>query len=700
MSQVTTERRLWQTVALGLAALLRPLLRRGEGASAKAAASSPAAVGRERVEMLSLVLAVCTAIFLTKAFIAYRDLDNADAPPQIYDGAALASLARVWACCAEDFAVGLGCYLLAAAALRCAAPGWGRRAVRVLAHLAAVVALCYMVVNAQIFHVVRHYLTFGLVRLAGGFHWDRSIYAYINTPFKLALALVPVLTLAAHLWAVWALWAFPRLGRAAARVAGRPVVLVAVLLALAGVAAAARHGLVVDGSSDYPHNPHLHFLRSLFGTTSVAGEEVGADAEVADFLPGRPGHTPGLLDKRSKNIIVITAESVGARYLETYGCPMGTTPFLRRLDEEGGSLTFDNFYATGNHTIASALPIFGGMYNDPTTLATVIEHPDFPTPGAPAWLQGQGYKTYFFGSGGRSTWEGYRNMAPAFAVKGFDVGRDPSHPFWQALPKPDAFFDDDHLDEATFADVRRALRGAGGRKFAMWVWSYDAHVPYYNGPGPASFPREHFPAAVAGRPEKEERFQTYLRAVWRLDRLVGGLCRELEELGLADDTLVVLTGDHGEGFGEHSWFGHGWSVYEEEVRVPCVLIGPRLAPLGRRSPVLGSHVDLWATITDVCGLPADPRWQGRSLVSGGAADRRAYFYRHEAAVGVREGRYKYFWDFRESCRRLYDVEADPAEKDNLAPANPDLCVALHRRVETWTSFQTRLTKERLAEVEK
>jgi arylsulfatase A-like enzyme len=240
----------------------------------------------------------------------------------------------------------------------------------------------------------------------------------------------------------------------------------------------------------------------------------------------------------------------------------------------------------------------------------------------------------------------------------------------------------------------------GGRKFAMWVWSYDAHAPYYAGRGPDSFPREEFPAAVAGRPEKEEQFRTYLRAVWRLDALVGDLCRELEELGLADDTLVVLTGDHGEGFGEHGWFGHGWSVYEEEVRVPCVMIGPRLAPLGRRSPVLGSHVDLWATITDLCGLPADPRWQGHSLVSGGAADRRAYFYRHEAAIGVREGRYKYFWDFRESCHRLYDVEADPAEKDNLAPANPDLCAALHRRVKAWSGYQTRLTKERMAEVKK
>jgi arylsulfatase A-like enzyme len=687
MSQVTAERHLWDTLALRLAALVRPFRRNTDTAAAPT-------VGREQAEMLSLVFAVCSVIFLTKAFIAWRDLDNAAAPPQVYDGSALVALARVWACCAEDFAVGLGCLLLATLTLRLVPSAWGRRGLRLLAHLAAVVASGLMIIEAQLFHVVRHYLTIGLVRLAGGFNWERSIYAYAGTSFKLALALVPLLALAAHLWVVWA---FPRAGRAVAGRACRPALLLGGLLACAGVAVAAQHGLVEGGSGDYPHNPHLHFVRSLF--TSASFEDVpGGDAEedVADFLPGRPGHTTGLLARPPRNIIVIAAESVSTRYLGTYGSRLGTTPCLSRLEADGKSLTFDNFYATANHTIASALPIFAGLYNDPTTLSTVIDYPDFPSPAASAWLRQQGYVTCLFGSGGRSTWEGYRNLAPAFAVKGFDVGRDPGHPFWQALPRPDAFLDDDHLDAATFADARRALRTFRGRKFAMWLWSYEAHAPYFDGPGPASFPKELFPAAVAGQAEKEADFERYLRAVWRLDALVGELCRDLEELGLADDTLVVLTGDHGEGFGEHGWFGHGWSVYEEEVRVPCVMICPRLAPLGRRSPVVGSHVDLLATVTDVCGLPPDPRWQGRSLLGGATADRRAYFYRHEAAAGVREGRWKYFWDFKEGCHRLYDLEADPAERLDLAPDNPELAKALHGRVRTWTAFQARLTKEYLA----
>src|SRR5438045_1680794 len=103
MSQVTTER--------SLVARVRALFRRDERAAVSASADSDAAVRRGQAEMLSLVIAVCAAIALTKGLIAYRDLDNAAAPPQVFDESPLSSLARVAACCAEDCAVGAACLL-------------------------------------------------------------------------------------------------------------------------------------------------------------------------------------------------------------------------------------------------------------------------------------------------------------------------------------------------------------------------------------------------------------------------------------------------------------------------------------------------------------------------------------------------------------------------------------------------------------
>jgi arylsulfatase A-like enzyme len=701
MSQVTTERRLWEVVAPCLAALVCPLFRRVAGPAAKTAAGPAAAVGREQVEMLSLVFVVCTAIFLTKWFIAYRDLDNAAAPPQVYDGSALASLARVWACCAEDFAVGLGCFVLAAAVLRGVGSARGRAAVRVLAHLAGALALGYLVLNAQIFHVLRHFLSYSLVQHAGGLRPDQSVYAYATPPFRLALALVPILALAGHLWGVSAL---PRLWQRVAGLACRPAALLAGALVLLGASQAAQRAVVPDSGSDFAHNPHLHFVRSLFWGADFGDDGAAApavdDGPAEHYVLGRPGHHPGLLAQRPTNVILITAESVNSRFLETYGCPMATTPFLRRLDETGQSLTFENFYATSNRTVASALPILGAAYNDPTVYATVVKYPNYPTPSAATWLRDRGYATYFLAAGGRTTWDGPLNVRPTLVDPVFDVGLDTSHPFWQAAARPGALAEDNYLDAELFADLRRALRGLKGRKFAAWAWTYDTHAPFFDGPGPRSFPREHFPPPVVGRAEQEAEVERHLRAVWRLDALLAGLCRELEELGLADDTLVVLTGDHGEAFGEHGCFHHGSSVYEEEVRVPCVLINPRLAPLGRRSRVLGNHVDLWATITDVLGLPADPRWQGRSLLGEDRRERCVYFYSHESAIGLRAGKYKYVWNYSDQRELLFDIESDPKESTNLAADNPGLCAEWQRRVKAWANAQTRLTAERLAEAGK
>ena len=86
MPQVTTTRRPWETIALSLVALLRPLPRtRGKPAPETTAGAEAAAVRRGEAELLSLALAVCAALFVIKGFIAYRDLDNPAVPPLVYD---------------------------------------------------------------------------------------------------------------------------------------------------------------------------------------------------------------------------------------------------------------------------------------------------------------------------------------------------------------------------------------------------------------------------------------------------------------------------------------------------------------------------------------------------------------------------------------------------------------------------------------
>jgi arylsulfatase A-like enzyme len=143
---------------------------------------------------------------------------------------------------------------------------------------------------------------------------------------------------------------------------------------------------------------------------------------------------------------------------------------------------------------------------------------------------------------------------------------------------------------------------------------------------------------------------------------------------------------------------HGHNVYEEEVHVPLILLNPNLAHLGPRNKVLGSHIDVWPTIMDICGLPCDPRWQGRSLLGVGADEvRRAYFAsRANEHFGVRQGTYKYIRDGKNRRDLLYDLETDPQERSNIAAEQAAITAQLRHRVAEWRSYMAHYTKERVA----
>jgi lipoteichoic acid synthase len=659
----------------------------------------------DHADLVSLVFAVCAALVVTKTVLASLDLTDPNKPPFIFDGDWLATLGRVLACCAEDLAVGLGCLLLAGLALglTAARPGC-RRLVRAGIYLAAVAALLLTVIDAHLFHQMRRFLTLDLFEAGGGFDMETSVREYAGSAkFKTTLVLVPLLPLIFHLGVRRA----RRLWQAVATGLCRPAVLLLLIAALMLGSDVAQGTLCADGRADFAQNPQLFLVRSFFAESAVAafaGPGPSADdpdpwpAElVADFLPGRP-QPSGLVKDHPHNIVLICVESLAVPYLQLYGAPYPNTPNLCRLQKKG--IVFTNFYATATKTICSALPLFGSMYNDvKAKQGTAVEHDGFPVPAASVWLKRYGYKTYFFTANGGANggWHTFMNMEETFTPPGsFDVGRDPKHPFWSkdGLDPERIFASEGYMDKEVFDDARRALHDAKGHKFYIMIWNYETHYPYYPGPGP-DFDRSRFPESLAKLPDRQQDFHDHLRAIWRLDKLIGEFYQELEKLGLADDTLIVITGDHGEAWGQHGTWIHGDSVYQEEVHVPLILICPKLAKLPRRSQAVGDHVDVWPTIMDVCGLPTDPRWQGRSLLGGG---RRAYFNNHlSTMLGVREGKYKFILDLEHQRDLLFDLSVDPQERHDLAGQHPQVCERLRRRLQVWVQYQSRLTRQRLAE---
>lgn len=200
---------------------------------------------------------------------------------------------------------------------------------------------------------------------------------------------------------------------------------------------------------------------------------------------------------------------------------------------------------------------------------------------------------------------------------------------------------------------------AGDRLFA-WIHLYDPHDPYE--------PPEPYATQYADRPYDGE-------VAWS-DELLGRLDEKLELLGLRDDTLLIVTSDHGEGLGDHGETLHGFFLYQSTLAVPLLFRGPGVVP-GQRLSVTARTIDLFPTMLDLLGLniPPEIHVSGRSLAGAlrGREDLAEESSYAETLVPLlhfgwsdlrsfRKGRWKYI----EAPRpELYDLENDPGETKNL-----------------------------------
>lgn len=165
--------------------------------------------------------------------------------------------------------------------------------------------------------------------------------------------------------------------------------------------------------------------------------------------------------------------------------------------------------------------------------------------------------------------------------------------------------------------------------------------------------------------EKEITRWLYDRGVETLDRQLGVFFAELRRAGLWDDTLIVLTGDHGEAFGEHGYFLHT-TPHEETLRVPLLVKWPQSAArAGVTTSRFATALDIAPTILGHFGLPTDDL-PGHDLAQPpGRAGRRARLLLSKDAVRVDD--LKLVLATKEFPRALYDLAADPGEQTNLLP---------------------------------
>jgi arylsulfatase A-like enzyme len=572
-----------------------------------------------------------------------------------------------------DVAFALGFGLVAWALLRPARsrPRLARRLGLGLTALGAFAAL-YAAVSMHVFAYLRSPLTYPLLYLAGD---ARSMSSSIGS-FVTPTAVLGLIAAAGGYLAGVRL-----LARAAAPAGRARLALGAAAVAAAAAWAFVGHGVAAGRWSDRPdlliaRSPHWEFLASLAELRGSAVPPLGEsfpDEHLDDFEPGAATRPVALHPSgaRPRNVLLVVLESTGARYLGLYGSPYKTTP---NLDAEAAhALVFDRFYAHVGMTANSLAALSLSIYPYMTWREYTQDHPDFPGETLADVLGDCGYRTAFLTSG----FLDYVGQDRFLHDRGFDQVLD-----WDDLAGDGESINSWGGSEAVLVDRTLAwIDRERHRPFYAVVWTQQSHHPYDPLPGQPTID------FFAGRelPPDDYDLGRYLNTLAEVDRQIGRLFAGLRERDLDRDTLVVVTGDHGEAFGDpHPTWGHGFRLYDEGVRVPLMIWSPSLFPRGRRVGTLGGHVDLSPTIADLVGVPAPASWQGRSLFDAQRPP-RAYFYaaNDDYLLGVREGDWKYIYNATRGRDELYDLARDPDERVNLAAQHPERCRTLRRRLAAW-----------------
>jgi arylsulfatase A-like enzyme len=198
-----------------------------------------------------------------------------------------------------------------------------------------------------------------------------------------------------------------------------------------------------------------------------------------------------------------------------------------------------------------------------------------------------------------------------------------------------------------------------------------------------------------GVTDKDYVIAQYDGAIAYMDACIQGIFEKLEMLGVADDTIVVLNGDHGETLYDHEcWFDHH-GIYDVTLRVPLIIRYAKKLPAGRRIPGYNQHKDLAPTLLELAGVKTKDKFDGASLmklVKGKATSFESEFYITECTWMRKHGWRTPQWklivalepDFHfKPPVELYDLIKDPDENVNLADKHPDIVATLTARMEAF-----------------
>ncbi len=406
-------------------------------------------------------------------------------------------------------------------------------------------------------------------------------------------------------------------------------------------------------------------------------------------VPAKKDSTP---DHPVKHVILITIDTLRQDSLGPYNANAASSPHIDQFARD--SAVFTNAFSGAPWTCPSVTTILTGLAPRIHQLGDGRNVLPKEIPTMAGAMENAGYRTGACGLNsvllpGSQLDRGFQEYRwfpeNRFVVKNFEVGLAHNLLDLCGSRKPDAA----QLTDQTIEWVK----GHAQQDFFFWVHYYDLHTPY-------TPPKEFQPTDPAQRKmgrsftaNKAVRMGTaartagernWVRALYDgevryVDAQVGRLLDSLRELGIYDDTLIVLTSDHGEEFWDHDRFEHGHTLYNELIRVPLLV----KLPGGHTGATIDTGVSLQAimpTVLDLCGVAPDARGILLPPLSPLLRDRRAayteqpvfsgacLFYGHMESVIF--GGMKYVREALSGHEMLFNLKEDPEERCSLAGQDP------------------------------
>ena len=404
---------------------------------------------------------------------------------------------------------------------------------------------------------------------------------------------------------------------------------------------------------------------------------------------------------RPANVILIVVDALGAGHLGTYGYSRATDPRLKAFAATGA--VFLNTIAQSDWTLPSLASLMTGLY--PSVHGALLPISD---PNLGAQLEAG----RFHPLAGQRLEPSRPTLAAILAAQGYATGAVVSGGFCNSAFGFGSGFAEYHNGGGRMEELSRTylpwIEKNRDRRFFLYIHVGDVHDPYrapppfdglwakpYHGKQDGSRPAlDALDDALAqGRPPSAEDVE-HLRSLYDggisyTDEHIGRLLDRLKALGLAENTAVIVTADHGEAFLEHGLMRHGNSFYDELLRVPLIAAFPGLKG-GQRLGGQARLIDVMPTVLDYLRVPAPPT-QGRSLLpwlQGAPVEDREAFSESNEGVSLRAGRWKLI-RYRGRPEALYDLAGDAAERLSLRADAPAKWTALSGRLADWRAEMTR-----------